>query len=147
MLARLDKALAAADSVAPIKAEWSYQHLLNGDYSKVQQAAARQDTTVELQLLYADAFALSGDNNKAEPFLSRAQQLFQQQPDSLLKPALETRLDSAQWKIYRQLTYHHNWPDSTTFVQANNRTRIRTARKAIDEERWSHGLSTMLVSW
>ncbi len=136
MLQALDKALSAADSVAPIKAQWSYHHLVNGDYQQVQQAAARQDTTVELQLLYADAFALFGNTNRAALFMDRAQNLFQQQPDSILKPALDTRLDSVQWQIYRQLTYYHNWPDSTTFAKANDRTKVRSVRKAIDRERW-----------
>lgn len=137
MFQALNNALAAADSVAPVKAEWSYRHLVNGDYQQVQQAAARQDTTVELQLLYADVFALSGEGNQAQAYLRRAQKLFAQQPDSILRPALETRLDSAQWKIYRRLTYHHNWPDSATFEKANYRTKIRSIRKAIDWERWS----------
>ena len=149
MMKSLDKALFAADSAAPIKAEWSYHHLLTGDLAKVQQAAARQDTTVELQLLYADAYALSGNFEQAESYLNRANTLFQQQPDSILKPALETRRDSTQWRIYRQLTYYHNWPDSTSFSQANHRTKIRSLRKAMDRERWAmvKGYAKQLVRY
>lgn len=136
MLAALDRAIVSADSAAPIKAEWSYQHLIAGDYTKVQKAATRRDTTVELQLLFADAFAISGDRERANAYVSRAKELFDQNPDSTLKPALATRTDLEQWRIYRQLTYHHKWPDSTTFDSANYRTKIRSLRKAIERERW-----------
>jgi len=149
MMESLDKALFAADSTAPVKAEWSYHHLLTGDLPKVQQAAVRQDTTVELQLLYADAYALSGNFEKAASYLNRAETLFQQQPDSMLKPALETRRDSTQWRIYRQLTYYHDWLDSTSFSQANYRTKIRSLRKAMDRERWAmaKGYAKQLVHY
>lgn len=137
MLVGLNDAVAAADSVPPIKAQWSYHHLVNGNYQHVQQGAALTDTTVDLQLLYADAFALSGEMARARSHLKRAQKLFEMRPDSILKPALETRRDSVQWKIYRQLTYHQSWPDSATYAQANYRTKVRSLRKAIEHEQWT----------
>lgn len=149
MMEFLDKALFASDSASPIKAEWSYYQLLTGGLAKVQRAAARQDTTVELQLLYADAYALSGNFDQAISYLNRAENLFQQQPDSMLIPALETRRDSTQWRIYRQLTYYHTLPDSTSFSQANYRTKIRSLRNAMDREQWAmvKGYARQLVRY
>jgi hypothetical protein len=133
----LDRAVAEADSLPPIKAEWSYRNLIAGHPQKVQQAATLRDTTVDLQLLYADAFALTNDIKQARSHIARAETLFQQNPDSLLKPALATRLDRRQWEIYRQMTYHNELPDSATFSEAHYRTKIRSLRKAIEKQCWS----------
>lgn len=133
----LDQAVIAADSMPPIKAEWSYRNLMAGHSQKVQQAATLRDTTVDLQLLYADAYAMTDDLKKARQHLAKADTLFQQNPDSLLKPALATRMDRRQWNIYRHMTYHNELPDSTTFSEALNRTKIRSLRKAIEKEQWS----------
>lgn len=132
----LDRALTEADSLAPIKAEWSYRQLMSGNPQTVQQAASRQDTTVELQLLYADAFAMTGDHTQALPFINRAKKLFVQHPDSVLAPALATRLNRRQWQIYRQMTYRHTLPDSSAFSEAYYRTKIRSLRKALETEQW-----------
>jgi len=86
--------------------------------------------------LYADAFAMTGEWNKADDHLEKGQQLFFQEPDSLLRPALETRVGRRQWEIYRNLTYHSKFPDSTTFAEAHYRTKIRSIQEAIESERW-----------
>jgi hypothetical protein len=132
----LDQAVAEADSAAPIKAEWSYQHLVNGHSRKVQQAASLKDTMVDLQLLYADAFAMSEEWGHTQQHITKAQKLFAQNPDSLLEPALVTRMDRQQWEIYRQMTYNNELPDPTTFSEAYYRTKVRSLPKAIDQERW-----------
>ncbi|MCW9708415.1 hypothetical protein [Fodinibius salsisoli] len=135
-LQALDKVLMVSDSLPPIKAEWSYRHLVAGHGSKVRARASLADTTVDLQLLYADAFKENGQALQAENHMERAQVLFNEHPDLLIKPALDTRLDSEQWQIYRQLTYQQQLPDSATFEKAMYRTKIRSIKKAIDEEEW-----------
>jgi hypothetical protein len=132
----LDKALVEADSAAPIKTEWSYRNLMTGHPQKVAHAASFQDTTVDLQLLYADAFAMIENWEEAEKYLSRGKKLFEEKPDSLLKPALETRSDRRQWQIYRAMTYDNILPDSATFDKAVHRTKVRSVRKAMEQERW-----------
>lgn len=129
----LDRALVEGDSALPIKTEWSFRNLVIGDPEKVQKAATLADTTVDLQLLYADAFAIGGSWEEAAGYLQKGKELFIENPDSLLKPALETRSDSLQWKIYRDMTYDDILPDSATFVKTLYRTKIRSTRKAIDQ--------------
>ncbi|PAU95283.1 hypothetical protein CK503_03555 [Aliifodinibius salipaludis] len=132
----LDRALVEADSTAPIKTGWSYRNLIEGQSPKVRQAAVLVDTTVDLQLLYADAFAMVGDWEMADRHLSEGKQLFEENSDSLLKPALETRNNRLQWEIYRQMTYDNMLPDSAAFNEALYRTKIRSVRKAIEQEKW-----------
>lgn len=136
-LKALDRAVAEADSLPPIKAEWSYQHLIAGQPKVVRTAAALKDTTVDLQLLYADAFAMNNDWRQAESHIKKAQLLFARHPDSLQAPALATRMDRRQWKIYRQMTYQNILPDSATFRAAYYRTKIRSLKKAIKREQWA----------
>jgi len=137
VLTALNRARTYASDVLPVKAEWSYWHLLNADYQTVQQVASLQDTAIDNQLLYADAFALSGDWNQAEEHLQKGRRLFEADPDSLMKPALETRKDREQWEIYNRITYHNQFPDSVTFATALYRTKIRSLKKAMEQEKWS----------
>ncbi|MGM0545600.1 MAG: hypothetical protein ACQEST_02665 [Bacteroidota bacterium] len=135
-LESLDRALAEADHANPIKVEWSYRNLLSGNIEKVQGVASLQDTLVDLQLLYADAFAMADEWNEAKEHLEEGKQFFAENPDSLLQMAIEARSDSLQWKIYSDMTYKDIMPDSTSFVKALYRTKIRSIRKAINQERW-----------
>ncbi|MEL7833313.1 hypothetical protein [Fodinibius sp. Rm-B-1B1-1] len=132
----LDRALVQADNALPLKTEWSYRNLVSGNHGKVQQAATAKDTTVDLQFLYADAFALTKDFEKARGHMVEGERLFEENPDSLLKPALKTRSDSLQWRIYRDLTYGDLLPNAKMFEEALYRTKIRSIRKAIDQQRW-----------
>ncbi len=135
-LRQLDRAVAAADSLPRVKAEWSYQHLVNRATKKVEQAASLQDTTVDLQLLYADSFAMTGNRRQMQKYLTKVQQLFAQKPDSLLEPALATRMNPRQWSLYRAMMYQQQLPDSSTFKVMYYRTKIRSLQKAIEQERW-----------
>ncbi|HKK44228.1 MAG TPA: hypothetical protein VJ964_01820 [Balneolaceae bacterium] len=135
-LKTLNHALMLSDSLPPIKAEWSYRHLLAGDAKAVRKVATDQDTTVDLQLLYADAYAMTNDLKQAENHIKKAQQLYAEHPDSLKAPALATRMDRKQWEIYRKLTYQDELPDSSTFGEAYYRTKIRSLRKALKQEKW-----------
>lgn len=134
----LDRAVAEADSLSRVKTEWSYRHLVSGHPKKVHQAASLQDTTVDLQLLYADAFAMTGDQEKAQAHLKRGRELFLANPDSLLELAVATRMNARQWHVYRRMTYHDELPDSATFADAYYRTKIRSLQKAIDQEQWNN---------
>lgn len=136
-LGALGRALIVSDSLPSVKTEWSYWHLIAGNPLRVQQAATRQDTTIDLQLLYADAFMVTGDSLQAQQYLEKAQELFARQPDSLRKPAIETRTNPWQWRLYRQLTYRGQLPDSTNYTKALYRTKVRGLRHAIERERWT----------
>ena len=136
-LGALGRALIVSDSLPSVKTEWSYWHLIAGNPLRVQQAATRQDTTIDLQLLYADAFMVTGDSLQAQQYLEKAQELFARQPDSLRKPALETRTNPWQWRLYRQLTYRGQLPDATNYTKALYRTKVRGLRHAIERERWT----------
>jgi len=92
--------------------------------------------TVDLQLLYADAFAMTDDLQQAQKHFKKAQQLFAAHPDSLLEPALATRMNEQQWSLYRTMTYQQQLPDSSTFSAMYYRTKIRSLRKAMEKQRW-----------
>jgi hypothetical protein len=132
----LGRALTASDSLPSIKAEWSYRQLVHGNISKVQQAASLADSTANLQLLYADAFALNDKRQRAQEHLQQAQELYRANPDSVLAPAMATRMNQQQWNIYRQLTYRNVLPDSTAFADAYYRTKIRSLQKGLHQQRW-----------
>jgi len=136
VLSHLDRALTVSDSLLPIKSQWSFQNLVNKNPQKVQQKASLQDTTVDLQLLYADAFAMTDDLQQAQKHFKKAQQLFAAHPDSLLEPALATRMNEQQWSLYRTMTYQQQLPDSSTFSAMYYRTKIRSLRKAMEKQRW-----------
>ncbi|HLR24460.1 MAG TPA: hypothetical protein VK112_01250 [Fodinibius sp.] len=136
-LKALDKALAASDSLPAIKAEWSYRNLMAGNIEEVQQAASLTDTTLDLQLLYADAFMMGSKKGQAKRHLAKAKNLFNREPDTLKQAALHTRINSKQWQIYRRLTYSRQLPDSIAFEQALYRTKIRGVRQAMEAEKWT----------
>ncbi|WP_138431214.1 hypothetical protein [Fodinibius saliphilus] len=132
----IDEAVAVGDSVPPVKTEWSFRHLENGDFKLVQQVSSLQDTTVELQLLYADANMAIGDTIRARKHLKKGKALFVQEPDSLLGAALAVRMDQRQWELYRRMRYKNQLPDSAIISQMYYRSKIRSLQKAIVHERW-----------
>jgi len=131
----LDRALVESDSMLWVKTEWAYRNLLSGKSSTVSQAVAATDTSVALQLLYADAFKNIGKNNEAKRHLSYAEEMLV--PASGNREALRTRRNNNQWVIYRDLVYYHQLPDSVAFAQADYRTKIRSLHQAIEQNRWS----------
>ncbi|NGP87279.1 hypothetical protein [Fodinibius halophilus] len=135
-LRALDQAVATGDSVPPIKAEWSFRHLVISDLGLVQKAASLQDTTVDLQLLYADANIMTGDTVRAKKHLTRAKKLFAEKPDSLLEPALAVRMNKKHWAFYRTLRYNNQLPDATRFSRMHYRSKTRSIKKAITQEHW-----------
>ena len=136
-LQALDRALVHSDSLLSVKTEWTYRNLLAEHSLKVQQAVAKEDTTVDLQLLYADAFMMSDDSLQAKYHLEKARKLLSQDPDSLRKQAVETRANPWQWKLYRQMTYGDLLPNAADFARVKYRTKVRSLRKAIELERWT----------
>ncbi len=144
-LVSLNRAVAALPSV---KSEWSFRQLVSGDPQTVRQAATLQDTTVELQLLFADAFALSQNWSQADRHLKQAQSLYAANPDSLLEEAIALRMNREQWAIYRQMRYKNKLPDSSTFANAYYRTKIRSLSKALEQEReeWVKRYSRHLIT-
>ena len=136
-LQTLDRALMITDSLLPVKTEWTYRNLVTEHSFVVRQAAAPEDTTVDLQLLYADAFMMGDDSLQARHYLEKAQKLLSKEPNPQQKKAVETRIDPWQWKLYRQMAYKDQLPDSADFARAHYRTKIRSLRKAIEAERWT----------
>src|SRR5699024_4478285 len=136
-LQALDKALGASDSLPAIKAEWAYRNLVAGNINEVQQAASLTDSTLDLQLLYADAFMMGNKKGQAKKHLGKAKNIFNIEPDTLKQAALHTRLNNKQWQIYRRLTYYRQLPESSTFGQALYRTKIRSIRQSIEAGRWT----------
>ena len=120
-----------------IKSEWAFINLKKGTPEKVQTAATMEDTLVDLQLLYADAFALTGDYAEAKKYLNNGAELFQSDPDSITKVAVETRMDSMQWKYYLELRYDKNLFNKEIFQELLYRTKIRTVDLVIENEQWS----------
>ncbi|WP_372635503.1 hypothetical protein [Fodinibius sp.] len=133
----LELALAESDTPSPIKAEWSFRHLVAGEYAAVREIASLKDSTLDLQLLYADAFAHSGYREQARAHVEQARTIFASNPDTMRKEALETRTDNRQWQIYRRLTYGRKLPDSATFDEALYRTKIRAVRVSVEQEEWA----------
>lgn len=132
----LDKALVESDSLPPIKTEWSYRHILAGKNAAVRQMASPKDSTFDLQLLYADAFAQSGQPERAQIHIEKADNFSVSDSGIQRKWALDTRKDKRQGQIYRRLTYERTFPDSTTFREALYRTKIRAVRASIEQEKW-----------
>ncbi|SHF29822.1 hypothetical protein SAMN05443144_10773 [Fodinibius roseus] len=136
-LVALDRALVESDSLPSIQAEWSYRHLEAGEPGAVRRVASLKDTTLDLQLLYADAFALIGNREQARAHVEQARTIYASGPDTLRKEALDTRTGNRQWQIYRRLTYGRELPDSATFDKALYRTKIRAVRASVEQEEWA----------
>ncbi|SMO36710.1 hypothetical protein [Fodinibius sediminis] len=137
MLETVDKVFKLSDSLAAVKTEWSFRHLEARKYDSVQQVASLEDTTLDLQLLYADAYAQTGNAEVAKRHVEAARKLTTSPPNAMKKWALETRSDNRQWQIYRRLMYEHRLPDSTTFDEAVYRTQIRAVQAALEQEEWA----------
>lgn len=122
-----------------IKAEWTFRNLKAGNPGKVQKEAAIKDTLADLQLLYADAFALTKDYAEAKKYLNKGAELFKDDPeaDSLFKAALETRLDSLQWGYYLDLRYNNRFFKKEVYRNLLYRSKVRTVEQAIEKKQWS----------
>lgn len=138
MLHYLDKALRHSAGAPGVKSEWVFQHLIAGHVDTVTTAIAPQDTSVDLQLLYADAFALADDWGSAQRHLERGRMLFAQNPDSVHEPAIATRQDERQWRRYLELRYEGRRLGDSEFAESYYRTKIRAIRQAIDERQWNY---------
>lgn len=135
-LRRIDAALIESGRLPLVKAEWAFRHLQAGKYEEVRQFASLKDTTFELQLLYADAFALAGHPEEATDHIMKAKRIFTGNPDSSKEWALQTRRNPRQWEIHRRLVYEGELPDSARFRKAAYHTKMRAVQASIDQEKW-----------
>lgn len=136
-VASLDEAFKLKPKNLFIKSEWAFMNLKVGNTDKVRDKTSLKDSLADLQLLYADAFVLSGDHAKAEKHLKRGAELLKANPDSVSQIAIETRMDSVQWKHYRDLTYSNKLFEEGVFRELLYRTKVRTVEQAIEQERWT----------
>lgn len=122
-----------------IKAEWTFLKLKQGHTDQVINIAALEDTLVDLQLLYADAYRLAGNHSSAKKHLAKGIELYNEDPgpDSLSKAALDTRLDPLQWKYYLELRYGNKLIDDENYPELLYRSKILTIGKTIETEQWS----------
>ncbi len=133
MLKTLNEALRYSDESTAVKSEWTFQHLVSGNINAVQNAVSLQDSSIELQLLYADAFALTGILETARRHYNRALTLFAVNPDSLFEPAIAVRSDSEQWNSYTAMRYKGQWLSESEFQNVYYHTKIRALERAIEE--------------
>lgn len=108
-------------------------NLKQGYSEKVQEKAAGEDSLADLQLLYADAFALQNNWGKANTFVNNAKLILGENADSTFKAAIETRSDSLQWQYYLSLTYQDSIYAPGKFKKLHYRTKLRMLGKAIDK--------------
>ncbi len=130
----LDEAFRLKSNNLFIKSEWAFMNLKVGNTVKVREKASSKDSLADLQLLYADAFMLSGDHTEAGKYLNKGAELIKADPDSASQIALETRMDSLQWKYYRDLAYGNKLFEEGVFQELLYRTKVRTMEQAIEQE-------------
>lgn len=133
MLQSLDEAIQYAPASGGVQIEWAFYHLVSGADERVCNRASLQDSTIELQLLYADACRLDNRLEEARMHIDRAESLLAANPDSLLIPALDVRSDDKQWNLYNTLRYRHYWLSDDEFRSAHYRTKIRAVRQAFEQ--------------
>lgn len=135
----LDEAFLLKPENPFIKTEWTFRNLKQGSLDRVINGATLKDTLVDLQLLYSDAFRLSGNDTAARAHLNRGAELYNEAPgpDSLLKAALNTRLDSLQWAYYLKLRYENELIEEEMYPELFYRTKILTIDTIIENEQWS----------
>ncbi|MDZ7716591.1 MAG: hypothetical protein U5J95_10295 [Balneolaceae bacterium] len=133
-LKHLTKAVGLRPQNLRVKSEWVYQSLKAGELYPVQFEAALQDSSAELQMLYADAFALDDEFAIAQNHVAKAAMLVNQQKNNELSDALATRTDLWQWKRYLELTYKNKKLEAEEFKRVYYRTKIRAIEKEITDK-------------
>lgn len=133
MLMALDEALRHSDESIAVKSEWTFQHLVSGEIGTVQNLASLQDSSIELQLLYADAFALTDLQDRARQHLNKGLKLYAVNPDSMLEPAISLRSSIEQWNSYMAMRYKGQWLSESEFQNVYYRTKLRALQRAIKE--------------
>ena len=120
-----------------IKSEWVYQNLKEKQISPVQFEANFQDSSAELQMLYADAFALDKKFEIAQNHIAKSATLVIKNQLDDFDDALATRTDQKQWNLYLDVTYEGKELSVEEFNSAYYRTKIRALEKSIKDESWS----------
>lgn len=138
-LSYLDQAVGLRPGNYPLKTEWSFRNLEAGYHTKVVEQTTLQDSSAELQMLYADAWFLNNRMDAAKKHLDLANRLLKDDPDApeMLNLALETRIDTSQWRHYVAVRYGKELPKQE-FDKLMYRTKIRALQLAIESESWDH---------
>src|SRR5699024_159267 len=96
-LQRLNRARLLAQNNEYVLQQWTFQQLSTGHYNKVQQIITVDDSSsVQMQLLYADAFVLNGKIDSARYYLQAATKQLTHDSTSTTPFGLEVRQDSEQ---------------------------------------------------
>ncbi|HYW35529.1 MAG TPA: hypothetical protein VE868_08995, partial [Balneolaceae bacterium] len=122
---------------APIESQWAYLNLKTGHDRKVRRQASLSDTTSDVLMLYADAFAMNGESRIANKYVDKAAHLLLEKPDSTLQQALYTREHQRLWKYYRAMIYHHKTVSDSVFNTLDSHTRVRAIQQAIEQQNWN----------
>lgn len=138
MLRSLNRAHSLQSENYRVKSEWVYQNLLSGNAGRIREEANLKDSHIDLQLLYADAFALNDEMNESHRHLQRVAALLAENPDPVFEEALATRLDAQQWQYYLAITYEGKLFDEDIFSELYYRTKIRAAQQAINKQGWNY---------
>lgn len=135
-LASLDRLVALTDSIPAVMAEWGYRNLAGKRAGRVRKAADLSDSLADLQMLYGDAFLLSGDTLKARRHLRRARAVADSSTLEKRSWAFRTRASMAQWVPYVDLTYRGNYPGTAEEGTLLARTLLRATERAMERRHW-----------
>ncbi|MDX1671277.1 MAG: hypothetical protein R3211_02985 [Balneolaceae bacterium] len=135
-LEQLDQLIVHEPGNYRLLTEWAYMHLDLLQHDEVRKVASLEDSSTVLQLLYADAFRLSGDTLQSNQHLYRGVELVAIENDTSFDELFASRLDGDQWDYYMGVTYHETLFDSLDFEQFYYRTKVRQVLLALEEERW-----------
>jgi hypothetical protein len=133
-LDQLHKKLTQQHLQSSANSRWIYLHLKIGEIKKVHNDANLSSKSVENLLLYADAFAMSGDTAAARQYVHRSSRILQKTPHSILKLSLRTRQTQKTWLYYREIVYHQKAVTDSVFKTLDTHTQARALRQAINQQ-------------
>lgn len=122
---------------ALVKDEWVRAQLLQGNYSKGEQAITPKETLLDLQVLKADALFLMGHFHQADSLLEKITPEIESSPARNFAYTLPLRKDSLQWSYHIQRRYLDQLPDSTTFSALNLPNQMLSLNKALQQQKES----------
>jgi hypothetical protein len=135
-LGQLHKKLMQQHLRSSINSRWIYLQLKTNHPKKARHHASLTDKSVENLLLYADAFAMSGDTAAARQYVNRSSHILQKAPNSILELSLWTRQNQNTWTYYRAIVYHQKAVTDSVFKTLDTHTQARALRQAINQQHW-----------
>lgn len=136
-LETLDRLVALTDSTPAVLAEWSFRNLTEGRAGRVREVADLSDSLADLQMLYGDAFLLSGDTMMARRHLRRARAVADSSILAQRRWAFRTRASLDQWAPYADLAYRGTYPETAGGDTLLARTLLRATERAMERRHWN----------